>query len=357
MVEQITAWPRESEHRPFDAAAFNRLMSWLDGYIAGPFRLVQVSGSFALIWDPTTDLFTFGASIVFGATITLDNTIWLDGFAADGVTPIHLIRVTSGDLIQLGASSQRMTIGAALTNATYLNGRNAANTGEINLIRVNSSDIIELGETGTRLTVLSPLTNNTAINGRNAANSGNISLIGLTSGDLVLIGQTGQRMTLASSLTNATYLNGRNAANSGDVNLIRLNGSDVVEVGQTGSQTNLLGRAVVASNDPPLQDGELTAGSQRKAGARVTGSSGAMGNNYNVASVTRNGAGDYTVAWDRDFSSDTYEVYVTVEDNAAWLMCKCNSKTASSADIHIATTAGVLTDPDFFSVAAFGTLS
>lgn len=126
--------------------------------------------------------------------------------------------------------------------------------------------------------------------------------------------------------------------------------------GAMQAQLPAAGGFEVTAIDPPASDTQVTAGSQCKASAYVVGATGALGDNYNIASVTRNGAGDYTIAWDRDFTSATYEVYVTVEDNAAFLIGKCNSKTSSSADIHITTPAGVLTDPDGFSVQARGTL-
>lgn len=118
------------------------------------------------------------------------------------------------------------------------------------------------------------------------------------------------------------------------------------------------GPLTVPATDPPTANGVVTAGSLCKAFARVTGSSGALGHNYNIASVTRNGAGDYSIPVDRDFSDDGYAVVVSVEDNGATVLVpKVNSKTSSSVDVHVMTTAGVLTDPDFFSVAMYGTLS
>ena len=111
----------------------------------------------------------------------------------------------------------------------------------------------------------------------------------------------------------------------------------------------------VTAMDPPLHDTQVTPGSQCKAFAYVTGGGGAtLGQNYNIASVTRNGAGDFTVAWDRDFSAATYALTVTV--HGTYLDTAVNSQTSSSADIHFRN-AGVLTDPDAFALIAQGTLS
>jgi len=110
--------------------------------------------------------------------------------------------------------------------------------------------------------------------------------------------------------------------------------------------------------DPPTVNGQATEGSQCKAFAYVTAGGGAtLGTNYNVASVTRNVAGDFTIAWDRDFANATYALIVTVEDNALTLISKVNSQAAGSADVYFLTTAGTKTDPDAFSVIAFGTLN
>jgi hypothetical protein len=129
-----------------------------------------------------------------------------------------------------------------------------------------------------------------------------------------------------------------------------------VSIATTGVAT-FTAAPIVPLLDPPSQNGQVTASSLVKAFALVTGASGAMGHNQNIASVTRNSAGNYTVAWDRDFTTSTYAILVSVEDNAVFLDIKCNSKTASSADIFVADAAGTPTDPDFFSVAAFGVLA
>ena len=148
MVAKLVQWPREKEGAPFDTAAFNRLMNFLIGDLAAPFKLVQVGGNLALSWDPALDLLVIRASSEFHATLTLGNTIWLDGYKAGNTVPVHLVRVNSSDIIELGASDQRMSIGAALTNNTSLSGRNAANSASITLVKLNTSNIVELGAAG-----------------------------------------------------------------------------------------------------------------------------------------------------------------------------------------------------------------
>ena len=161
-------------------------------------------------------------------------------------------------------------------------------------------------------------------------------------------------------LSNASYLNGRNAAGSAVVNLLRINGSDVIESGQTGTRHNLLGTVVAPDIDPPTVNGQVTQRAVAAAWAYFTVAGGAvtLRDSYNVTSVTYNAAGDYTVTWDRDFSSAYYACLPSVEDNGAVLLApKVNSQAAGSADIWVYNVAAAKTDPDAVSVVCFGTLS
>lgn len=359
MVETLASWPRVRERAPFDPAEHNRLMNFLEGYIAAPFRLVQSSGSFALIWTPTADLFIFGASIRFNATLTLDNTIWLDGYKADHATSVHLIRVNTSDVIELGASSQRLSFLAALTNNTNIAGRNALDSASITLIKLNTSDVIELGEANQRITIAGALTNNTSLAGRNAANGANVTLVKLNTDDIVEVGETASRMILAGPLKNNTGLLGRDAANANSYALIKLTATDQVSVGEATLQTNLLGTVSAPVVDPPTIATQVTAASQCKAFGYASVAAGVvtLGQNYNVVSVVRNLAGDFTVTLDRDFTAATYAVMVTVQDNAAVLTARVNGQAAGSFDVHVRDAAGVLTDPDGLSFCCFGTLA
>ena len=272
MVDRLTIWPREREGVPFDTEAFNRLINFLNGYLAAPFTLVQTSGSQALDWDPTTDLFTFNASAVLNASVTLGNTIWLEGFRSDNTTKVNLIRVSSGNIIQLGASGELLAIQAPLQNNTNLSARNAANSASVTLIKLNTSDIIETGE--------------------------------------------------------ATV------------------------------QHNLLGTVKAPAIDPPTTDGQVTEMAVCKALYFGSFSGGSLvdGDNYNVASATKNATGDYTITWDRDFAAADYVSLVTI-DASTRLMWRVLNKAAGSLDIRVETTAGANTDPDGISIACFGQLS
>lgn len=164
--------------------------------------------------------------------------------------------------------------------------------------------------------------------------------------------------TLALRLENTRWLAGYSTG-AAEVPLIRLNGSDIIETGQTGTRHNLLGTVVGPSIDPPTVNGQVTAYSQCKAYAHVElfGGAAVMGDNYNVSSVTKNGTGDYSIAWDRDFSTGTYPCVVTVEHSSMLIWRLNSTKAASGTDVIFETLAGVRTDPNAWHIVAFGTLS
>ena len=56
MVDLLVRWPRVREGVPFDAEEYNRLINFLNGYLAAPFNLVQTGGNLALQWDPENEL-------------------------------------------------------------------------------------------------------------------------------------------------------------------------------------------------------------------------------------------------------------------------------------------------------------
>lgn len=358
---KLTIWPRETENRPFVVAAFNRLMNWLNGdvYAAatikdyGDVNLVQI--------DPVNSTVTLADLATFDTTdgVWLANGVWLLARNAADSGYVHLIRANTSDIIELGETTARLSFLSPLTNNTPLYGRNAANSASVLLVNLNASDIIELGATTARLSILSPITNNTALGFRNAANSATVAGLLLNASNYFELGAAATRITISSPLTNNTKLTASNAANSAAIALIGVNASDQIDVGVSGTRTNLLGTVVAPSIDPPTVAGQVTAVSQCKAYAFIA-SGGSMGTgNYNIDTVTYNSAGDYTVAWDRDFAGAFhYGVQVTIYDNTGTvLIAKVNSQTASSADIHIKSAAGVKTDPVAFAVAAFGILS
>lgn len=116
------------------------------------------------------------------------------------------------------------------------------------------------------------------------------------------------------------------------------------------------GPLLVPTTSPPTANNAVTSGSLIKAFARIVGATGVISQSQNIASVTRNGAGDYSIVIDRDFAAATYGVLIGIE-NGSRLMYRVNSKIAGSADVHIEDTAGTKTDPTAFTVAMLGTLT
>ena len=184
----------------------------------------------------------------------------------------------------------------------------------------------------------------------------------LNASNVLLLGNATSRLTVSSPLTNNAKLTGSNAAGSATIDLIGTNASDQIDVGVAGTRANLLGTVVAPSIDPPTVNGQVTTGSVAAAWAHFTVSGGAITwrDSYNVdtGASTYNGAGDYSIVWDRNFSSAYYAVVVTVEDNGGVLLApKINGQIAGSADIWVYNAAAGKTDPDAVSVIAFGTLS
>lgn len=362
MVEIFTEWQREDRRRPFNAEAWNRLVRWLSGYAAGPLLLVDETGAALLSSNAgtaTVDLGgVFAVSSTFGAR--LDNATWLLARNAANSANVNLLRLNASNVVEFGAAGSSLSILASLSNNVALLGRNAAGTGDVTILKVNASDIIELGASGTRLSPLSPITNNTALGFRNAANSATVSALLLNASDYFEFGAAATRVTISSPLTNNTKLTGRNAANSASVNLIGLNSSDQVDVGVSGTQTNLLGTVVAPAIDPPTVDGQVTNESQCKAfySGYVSGGSIIDGTKYNFTSATYNGAGDYSIAWNRDFSSQFYTALVTVEHGSARTAQVNYSKSSGGLDVHVYDPAtGLKADCDAFHVVCYGTLS
>lgn len=260
------------------------------------------------------------------------------------------VGITPG-LLQIGTTPATTGTVRVPNNTTALAARNAANTANITVIISDSSNNLFYGDQSNAPSVYLQGTTDVRIR------AGGSELFKLDNSS-ISFGGSGAATTGTLRLVGGGTMYWRNAANSANIHVLGVNGSDQINLGQTGTQANLLGTVVAPSIDPPTVDGQVTTGSQCKAYAYVTGGGGAtLGQNYNITSVTRNAAGDFTVTIDRDFSGTTYAVVATVQDNGANLLCRVNGQAAGSFDIHFRDTAGVLTDPDAFAIACFGTLS
>ncbi len=92
-----------------------------------------------------------------------------------------------------------------------------------------------------------------------------------------------------------------------------------------------------------------------KAWVKFQGSDGAVLAAYNVASVTKNSSGNYTVNISTDFSSAHYAVVATAADDALVVITQVVSQTAGTATILVVNNANSLaSDPDHVHVSCFG---
>ena len=133
--------------------------------------------------------------------------------------------------------------------------------------------------------------------------------IQLTSGGTVLFGSLG-------SIANDTYLKAANAAGDGTIDLIKSSGDDVVTI-PAGAVLSTSGDPTVAAGlvckewvEGQVAAATPAAGSLVKAWVTHNSSGVKQGTGYNIASVTRNGTGDYTVAFDTDFADVNYAVNI-----------------------------------------------
>ncbi len=94
--------------------------------------------------------------------------------------------------------------------------------------------------------------------------------------------------------------------------------------------------------------------SAAKAWVNFTGSSGAVNASYNVPSVTRTGAGRYTVNFTNSFATANYAALVTAIDNGTVLISQALALSAGSFTVAISNTASTPTDPAQVAVVCFG---
>ena len=282
-----------------------------------------------------------------GRTIKAD---WSNGTIANRVT-FETSTATASTLMQMRPSNGGTAAGWNIYNTNGLTGQ------RLQLAITSTTGILAVESTGGGALPLGFYTNGSLQ--AQLSTAGVFYAQNLIAGATALIGTEKLYVAGNALLSNTSYLNGLNAGGTA-VNLLRINGSDIIESGQTGTRHNLLGTVVAPDIDPPTVNGQVTQRAVAAAWAYFTVAGGAvtLRDSYNVTSVTYNAAGDYTVTWDRDFSSAYYACLPSVEDNGAVLLApKVNSQAAGSADIWVYNVAAAKTDPDAVSVVCFGTLS
>lgn len=90
-----------------------------------------------------------------------------------------------------------------------------------------------------------------------------------------------------------------------------------------------------------------------KAWVKFAGASGTIEARMNITSVARNGTGDYTITWDKDFSSANYVITATALYSGACI-CVVTAQAAGTATVKTFTDAGAAVDPTSLMVQAVG---
>jgi hypothetical protein len=198
--------------------------------------------------------------------IRLRNNQWLRARNAADSADVNILRVTTGNVLELNLTIDGTSLSADSVNDTkirlrnnqYLRARNAADSADINIVRVTSSNTLEfalsidgasLGAGTVGLSRLSNIASDRLL-GRDSAGSGGVEQISLTGGlefsggiaiQIADLGVTTAKLAADSAtdakirLANAGYLRARNAAGSADVNILRVNSSDQLEIAYTGA--------------------------------------------------------------------------------------------------------------------------
>lgn len=340
MVEIFTQWQRESERRPFNTEAWNRLMRWLSGYASGPLTLINNSGVPIL---SVTDSGNVTALAINSGDVGITGNLTFLGTVRRLKADLSNATISNRLLAQSSTTDGQSRLGI-IPNGTATKAGWAAysssapeNSHYVELVANATDNAIDLITT--------------------KAGSGTTRDVRLIVDSTVVAKLVAS--TLALRLENTRWLAGYSTG-AAEIGLIRLNASDIIETGQTGTRHNLLGTVVAPSINPPTVNGQVVAGSVASAWAHFTVAGGAvtLRASHNVSGVTYNAAGDYSVAWDRDFASVYYACTVSAVDNGGIVLApKVNSQVAGSADVWVYNAAATKVDPDAVSVVAFGTLS
>lgn len=381
-TEMMLTWPREREGVPFNTAAWNRFVNFLNGQQYG--RAILAANTAAVyvleVDNPAGPLAIFGG----GVFVIQQTFVWANldlslrgGHAllfwnAGNTNSANLYHSGTNDILKsddalwiAGAIASGVTPGATPAGYLLLSNNPRWLSG--------GSFYVELDHAATadRVVTLQDLAGTVALLG--AANAGGHLIFVDATYDIGAAGATRPRdLYLSSSvsigtnpaaagavrLANNAAIAARNAANGADITLIGTVATDVITTGQSGTRHNLLGTVVASNIDPPTVDGQVTSESQCKGfySGYVSGGVVADGVKHNFSSVTRNGAGDYTVTWNRAFANAFYNITLGYQATVN-LHQRITAQTTTTTRIVHQTPAGVATDPDAFHIALLGTLS
>jgi hypothetical protein len=237
------------------------------------------------------------------------------GTGADGIPILgaqtidsvpELVYTTEDDVDLQLTSKGYLDLGSArLDNNESIVASDNAGTGTVNLIKANTSDQAEIGATS------------------------------LHSNGLVL-----PEVTSTATAANQISLYSKNDGTQSELYMREESNGDEVQITKGG-----------AVNSTNIVDGLLVRGWVKFDGSGATGAK-TPDDSVNVASVTKNGTGDYTIAWDTDFGDADY----AVSGNAGTgvLICYVKAQAAGTLQIGNADVNGSAVDGTIITVLAVG---
>lgn len=194
-------------------------------------------------------------------------------------------------------------------------------------------------------------TNTTSYYARNNANSADVRLIAKTSGDVVQVGDGTNTVAIAIDSSGGGNLN------VGGASILGYTSTYVAVTGYLSASSFILPGAVSGTpNANSLYQQAIVKGWCVL--SNLGSSPPTIDASYNVAAVggvSRNGTGDYTINWDRDFSSTAYCVQATSEANAGYYAYIANASFAAGATrIQVRDAGGTVQDGTRLHVLAIG---
>jgi hypothetical protein len=296
---------------------------------------------------PSAGLTIGGSPITSAGTLTFTLASGLSALANLGTTGI-MVQSTTGPSTLVSRSLVGGT-NIDVTNADGVLGNPVINLSDT----LTALSSIQVGNLQFSSNLIQSTTANTNIqiipNG-----TGSIFLgPGLTPPEVTSTGSMGNIVNLtAATLTGTTSVRGGNIElNANQVTNSVLNG--VVAINGNGSGSVVLQSGATYPLTMPAS-GFLSHPSVALAKVSFTAASATILSGYNVASVTRTAAGNYTVTWTNALPSQyVISASCTSPSGTTPLIINYNSPTSSNVVINTQTTAAALTDPVTISVVAY----
>lgn len=125
----LQEWPREKEHAPFDAAAWNSYANFMNGFLSGPMLTIDTAENEIWHIDNETPEITVSAPFVANDTVTANGAVTLGDAAGDAVSILGTATFTplatfTGGLVSTGplTANGAVTLGDAAADAVAILG-------------------------------------------------------------------------------------------------------------------------------------------------------------------------------------------------------------------------------------------